>query len=346
MNDQAVSIEASSAQAPFNQPVDNHFPAPAILPADSDAFPDVGFEGYQPATALIGHDDALRAVPASTPSEHACAASRLGKRLIRRLRTGKATNLAAKRAYLPKPKPATLTRAGRARAVHSHAAHGGSRKAGDDGDGGDGGGPAPHPQRSYRRGSKHVLINRAARRRALREGRRYSRPPMIGQVADPLAAFTLAKAAEAFETETREMASRLATPDPYRFFDPYRLAPLLDPDNPYRPEGVAPFLRRGEFDALLALKFKKLGTNPALKGRILILAGMRGRPGHLDIDWLYARHSRALAILTVSERQAFVEAVKANPRAAAQSNEVDKARRAFASAMTGARARDKAATRG
>jgi hypothetical protein len=345
MNDQAVSIEASSAQAPFNQPVDNHFPAPAILPVDIDAFPHVGFEGYQPATALIGHDDTLRAVPASMPSEHACAASCLGKRLIRRLRTGKATNLAAKRAYLSKPKPATPTRARRARAVHSHAAHGGSRKAGDDGDGGDGGGPAPHPQRSYRRGSKHVLINRAARRRALREGR-YSRPPMIGQVADPLAAFTLAKAAEAFETETREMASRQAMPDPYRFFDPYRLAPLLDPDNLYRPEGVAPFLRRGEFDALLALKFKKLGTNPALKGRIIILAGIRGSPGRLDIDWLYARHSRALAILTIGERRAFVEAVKANPRAAAQSDEVQKARKAFASAMMDARARDKAATRG
>ena len=63
-----------------------------------------------------------------------------------------------------------------------------------------------------------------------------------------------------------------------------------------------------------------------------------------DIDWLYARHSRALAILTIGERRAFVEAVKANPRAAAQSDEVDKARRAFASAMMDARARDRAAT--
>jgi hypothetical protein len=169
---------------------------------------------------------------------------------------------------------------------------------------------------------------------------------MIARIADPLATFKLAKAAKAFEAETREMSSQLATPDPYRFFDPYRLAPLLDPDNPYRPDGVAPLLRRGEFDALLARKFQKLATQPALKGRILVLAGMRGRPGHLDIDWLYARHSRALAILTIGERRAFVEAVKANPRAAAQSDEVQKARKAFASAMMDARARDKAATRG
>jgi hypothetical protein len=163
---------------------------------------------------------------------------------------------------------------------------------------------------------------------------------MIGQVADPLAAFTLANAAKAFEAETREMSSRLATTDPYRFFDPYRLAPLLDAGNPSRPEGVAPFLRRGEFDALLAVKFKKLATSPALKGRILILARIGESPGHLDIDWLYARHSRALALLTIAERRAFVEAVKANPRAAAQSDEVQKARRAFASAMMDARARD------
>jgi hypothetical protein len=264
--------------------------------------------------------------------------------LIRRLRRGKATNLAARHARLTKPKPANPIRAARARAVHSHAAHGGSRKAGDDGDGGDG--PAPQPQRGYREAFRRLPINRAARRRALREGGNSRRAPMIGQVADPLAAFKLAKAAKAFETETREMSWRLARPDPYTFFDPHRLAPLLDPDNPYRSDGVAPPLRRGEFEALLALKFKKLATHPALKCRILVLAGMRGRPGHLDIDWLYARHSRALAILTIAERRAFVEALKANPRAAAQSDEVDKARKAFASAMTAARARDRAATHG
>jgi hypothetical protein len=190
-----------------------------------------------------------------------------------------------------------------------------------------------------------LTLNRAVRRRALREGP-ISRPPVIGQIADPLAAFNLAKAAKAFEAETREMSWRLATPDLYTFFDPYGLAPLLDPDNPYRPDGVAPFIRRGEFEALLALKFKKLATQPALKGRILVLAGLRGRPGHLDIDWLYARRSRALAILTIAERRVFVEAHKANPRAAGQSDEVDKARRAFASTLTDARARDRAATHG
>lgn len=376
MNDQPGSIEAPLAQAPFNQSVDNYSPdnfisqlaasergnlgviavatpdwengsppPPAILPVDRDGFAHVGFEGSRPAIAPIGDDDALRAAPALTPSEQARAAYLLGKRLIRRLKTGKATNLAAKSARLPKPKRANPIRAARARAVHSHAAHGGSRKAGDDGDGGDGDGPAPRPQRRYQEGSRHTLINRPARRRATQEGR-YSRPPMIGQVADPLAVFALAKAAKAFEAETREMSSRLATPDPHRVFDPYRLAPLLDPDNPYRPEGVAPFLRRGEFDALLALKFEKLATKPGLKGRILILAGIRGSPGHLDIDWLYARHSRALALLTIAERRAFIEAVKTNPRAAAQSDEVQKARRAFASAMMDARARDEGKAHG
>ena len=343
MNNQAGSIEAPLAQAPFNQSVDDHFPAPTNLPVDYDGFPH-GFEGSQPANAPTGHDEALRAAPA-LPPEQVRAAWRLGKRLIRRLRRGKATNLAAKPARLPGPKPANPIRAARARAVHSHAAHGGSRKAGDDGDGGDGDGPAPQPQRRYREGSRHVLINPAARRRALREGR-HSRPPMIGKVADPLAVFTLAKAAKAFEAETREMSSRLATPDPYRVFDPYRLVALLDPDNPYRPEGVAPLLRRGEFDALLALKFNKLAANSALAGRILILAGIRGSPGHLDIDWLYARHSRALALLTIGERRAFIEAVKANPRAAAQSDEVQKARRAFASAMMDAWARDEGKAHG
>ena len=142
------------------------------------------------------------------------------------------------------------------------------------------------------------------------------------------------------------MSSQLATRDPYRFFDPYRLAPLLDPDNAYRPEGVGPLLRRGEFDALLALKFKKLAVEAALTGRILVLAGIRGSPGHLDIDWLYARHSRALALLTIAERRAFTEAVKANPRAAAQSDEVQKARRAFASAMMDAWARDEGKAHG
>jgi hypothetical protein len=188
-------------------------------------------------------------------------------------------------------------------------------------------------------------VNRVARRRALREGR-HSRPPMIGTVAEPLATFTVAKAAKAFEAETREMSSRLATPDPYRFFDPYRLAPLLDPDNSYRPTGVGLFLQRGEFNALLALKFKKLATKPGLRGRILMLAGIRSSTGRLDIDWLYARHSRALAILTIAERRAFVKAVKANPRAAAQSDEVQKARRAFASAMSDARARDEGKAHG
>jgi hypothetical protein len=263
--------------------------------------------------------------------------------LIRRLRKGKATNLAARSARLPKRKPASPIRAARARTVHSHAAHGGSRKAGDDGDGGDR--PAPQPQQGYREALRRLPINRAARRRALREGRN-SPPTMIGQVADPLAAFKLAKAAKAFEAETRQMAYRLGTCGPCSFFDPYSLAPLLDPDNPYRLDAVARLLQRGEFEALLARKFQKLATQPALKGRILVLAGMRGSPGHLDIDWLYARHSRALAILTIGERRAFVKAVKANPRSAAQSNEVDKARIAFANAMMDARARDKAATRG
>jgi hypothetical protein len=310
MNDEAGSIEAPLAQAPFNQSVYDHFPAPAIVPVDCDGFPHAGFEGSQPAIAPIGHDDALRAAPA-LPSKQARAAWRLGKRLIRRLRTGKATNLAARSARLIKPKAANPIRAARARAVHSHAAHGGSRKAGDDGDGGDR--PAPQPQQGCRETFRRLRINRAARRRALREGS--SRPSMMARTADPLAALKLAKAAKEFEAETREMSWRLGTPDPYTFFDPYR-------------------------------KFQKLATQPALKGRILVLAGMRGRPGHLDIDWLYARHSRALAILTIGKRRAFVEAVKANPRAAAQSDEVDKARRAFASAMTDARERDRAATRG
>jgi hypothetical protein len=330
MNDQADSIEAPLPQAPFNQPVDDHSPAPAIVPLDCDGFAHVAFEGFQ-ASAL----------PAP---EQTRAAYLLGKRLIRRLRRGKATNLAAKSARLIKPKAANPIRAARARAVHSHAAHGSSRKAGDDGDGGDG--SDPQPQRDYREASRHLPINGVAHRRGMRERRRNARPPMIRQVADPLAAFKLAKAAKAFEAETREMSWRLATPDPHRFFDPYGLAPLLDPDNPYRPDDVAPFLRRGEFDALLALKFKKAAAEPALKGRILILAGICGSPGHLDIDWLYARHSRALAILTIGERRALVEAVKANPRAAAQSDEVCNARRAFASAMMAARARDKAEAHG
>jgi hypothetical protein len=44
---------------------------------------------------------------------------------------------------------ATLKRAARARAVHSHTAHGGARKAGDDGDGGDGEPPPSEAQNDY-----------------------------------------------------------------------------------------------------------------------------------------------------------------------------------------------------
>jgi len=95
-------------------------PEPQITPYSDDG----GWSEASPST--------------QTPPEHALAAQRKGKRLIRLLRQGKATNLAAKRVRLRKPR--SVKQAARARAVHSHSSHGGSRKAGDDGDG-DGEGP-------------------------------------------------------------------------------------------------------------------------------------------------------------------------------------------------------------
>jgi hypothetical protein len=118
-------------------------PPPAISTsayADDGRFPD--FEASPVVPAHVVGD----AVAASTPPEHAPNAQRLGKRVIKRLRKGKATNLARKpvrpirSSQSRSIKPA---RAARARAVHSHASHGGAWKAGDDGDGGDGEPPPP-----------------------------------------------------------------------------------------------------------------------------------------------------------------------------------------------------------
>jgi hypothetical protein len=62
----------------------------------------------------------------------------------------RAARLKAKRmAAIPRAKPVRQGRVARARAVHSHAAHGGARKAADDGSGSDGP-PPPHPRSSRR----------------------------------------------------------------------------------------------------------------------------------------------------------------------------------------------------
>ena len=77
-------------------------------------------------------------IAALTPPEHAAGAQRLGDYVIRRLRKGKATNLARKPVRLTRPHQSQSikpVRVARARAVHSHTSHGGARKAGDDGDG-------------------------------------------------------------------------------------------------------------------------------------------------------------------------------------------------------------------
>jgi hypothetical protein len=77
------------------------------------------------------------------PTEHARRAQHVGRRVIRRLRVGKATDLSPKPRRVSSP-PVALKRTARARAVHSHASHGGVRKAADDGGGSsDGGGNPP-----------------------------------------------------------------------------------------------------------------------------------------------------------------------------------------------------------
>lgn len=95
---------------------------------------------------------------ASVPASHAPAAQRLGARVIRSLKKGKATNLAVKPVRFAKPRPVKPARAARARAAHSHAAHGGSRKANDDGssDSGDDGPPRRRKPKPKRRGPRQI----------------------------------------------------------------------------------------------------------------------------------------------------------------------------------------------
>ena len=100
-------------------------PPPAIATGD---FGDDGPPGFEGSSS------------ASVPASHAPAAQRLGERVIRRLKKGKATNLAAK------PRPVKPARAARARAIHSHTPHGSSRKANDNGNGS--GEPQPYPRSS------------------------------------------------------------------------------------------------------------------------------------------------------------------------------------------------------
>jgi hypothetical protein len=116
--------------------------APPVPPAISTGYTYVG-DGW-PAE-LSSFD------PASAPPE-------FDRRLIlimrRADRASRAAKMKASRRAKAKRQPTagrsitpTRQRAARARAVHSHAAHGGARKAGDDGDGG-GDPPPPHPRSS------------------------------------------------------------------------------------------------------------------------------------------------------------------------------------------------------
>jgi hypothetical protein len=94
-------------------------------------------------------------------ARNAVAAHRLGMRVIRNLRAGKATNLASKSAQTA-VKPIVRQRAARSQAVRSHAGHGSARKAADDGGDGDGDGGKPSSKRRKpepkRRGPRQIEV--------------------------------------------------------------------------------------------------------------------------------------------------------------------------------------------
>ena len=162
-----------------------------------------------------------------------------------------------------------------------------------------------------------MSARRAAARRAARSAKSL-RPFMVGVVPDPVAAYTIASAAETFIHWINEARENLAGYE-RDGLDLHALG--LDPeDGPWG--GHAP------------------GVDP--EGRALIaLCNVLGGPVHI----FHTRRTRGLAFWTTDARLRFVRAVKAHPRTAAQSVPARKARQAFRDALTAARGRDKAMIR-
>jgi hypothetical protein len=116
----------------------DHRVVPAIAPIDQEMSPPPSYGEIQAAIdGWCGPEfNPVDGSPSvSTLPKQAIAARRLGTRVIFRQKKGKATNLSRKPVRAVKRRPINPTRAARARAVHSHACHGGSRKAADDSDG-------------------------------------------------------------------------------------------------------------------------------------------------------------------------------------------------------------------
>lgn len=121
-----LRIEQENAQG-FDKGSANQEASPG-LPVPS---PDISTSAYADDGWTPDFEPSLASVGGSLPrgaAGDAVAASRCGKAIIKVMR----------KAFLTKERKARarpLKRAARARAIHSHTAHGGARKAGDDGDG-------------------------------------------------------------------------------------------------------------------------------------------------------------------------------------------------------------------
>jgi hypothetical protein len=356
-----LTIEQDCAELDREASADPPFPQPAIVTSVYGV--DGWSDEFEPPLSASEHEDSVS--PASTPSEHALGAQRLGERIIRRLKKGKATNLARKPVRPIKPsrsRPLKPVRAARARAVHSHAAHGGARKAGD------GGGDPPRPwwhelaEDAYGRPIVDGLVIRDGRwspphlqmtdhnlpgyggGRPLYPGEpchcdacRAPRPTTARREPSDakVGAHLVASKAEIFIAAIRDamaMIDELETDglDPSTFGPMQKFACVTS---------VKPWSLVIKWNAAKPLISPISGVDHT--GRALVAMTWQNKDGEYLVTYRHETRIRALIWYTAGERRHFTEAVRAHPKSAPSS--VRAAHAAFAKAMAQARAWDRAA---